>query len=241
MANIQFEAEIREGTGKGAARKARAAGKIPGVLYGEGAVPVTLQVERKAAERIIRHMEARNVMADLVVQEGGKKQSAVKVLLKEIQSDPISGTPIHLDFYRIRMDRALAMDIPIRLLGSAAGVEKGGILEQELREIHIEALPDRIPEAIEVDISALEMRHSIFVKDLTIPDGVKVVEDMDRVVVSVLAPRVEEEAAPAAEAETAEAAEPEVISEEKTEERRKKKEEEQKTEEKKKEGAAKKE
>lgn len=228
MEKIQFTAETREETGKGAARRLRSSGFIPGILYGAGTEPCSIKVEKKSAENIIRKLESHNVMADLILQRGENKTETIKTLVKDIQADAIRGDVLHLDFYRIRMDEAIRMEVPIHITGTAPGLEKGGILEQELREIVVQALPDKIPSSIVVDVSKLDIGDAIVVKDISLPEGIEVVEAGERTIVTILAPKVEkvEEAAPVEGAvEAAEApVEPEVISEKEAAERRKEKE-----------------
>ncbi|MDD3726354.1 MAG: 50S ribosomal protein L25 [Candidatus Ratteibacteria bacterium] len=226
MDKVQFNAEEREGKGKGVARKLRASGFIPAVLYGPGYEPTQLKVEKKSAEDIIRKLESHNVMADIIIKKG-KGQEAVKTILKDVHMDPIRGDILHMDFYRIRMDHTVRMNVSIHLTGEAPGIANGGILEQELRELQVQAMPDRIPSMIEVDISHLNIGDAVLVKDIVLPDGVSAVDDPEKVVVTILAPKVEEvkvaeEGAEAAVSETA--AEPEVISQKEAEERRKEKE-----------------
>ncbi len=228
MDKIQFTAEMREGTGKGAARKLRAAGFIPGILYGAGNEPCSIKVEKKSAENIIRKLESHNVMADLILKTEKGKPETIKTLVKDIQIEPIKMDVLHLDFYRIRMDQAVRMEVAVHITGTAPGLEQGGILEQELREIEVQTLPDKIPSSIEVDVSKLGIGDAIAVKDIILPEGVEVIEEGERTIVTILAPKVEkvEEAAPAEGAvEAAEApAEPEVISEKEAADRRKEKE-----------------
>ncbi|MCM8768576.1 MAG: 50S ribosomal protein L25 [Candidatus Omnitrophica bacterium] len=223
MEQIQFQAEVREGTGKGVARKLRQAGFVPGILYGPGEKPVPLKVEGKGATVIVRHLRAHNVMADLIILRPDGQQE-VKTILKDVQIDPLTGALLHLDFYRVRMDRAVVMEVPIQLVGESTGVKQGGILEQELREVRVEALPKDIPQSVNVDITNLGIGHALLVKDLKLPEGVRVLEEEEKVVVAVLAPAKEEPVATTEEVAPA-ATEPEVISEEKAEERRKMKEE----------------
>lgn len=226
MDKIQFNAEEREGKGKGVARKLRASGFVPAIIYGPGYEPSLLKVEKKSAEGIIRKLESHNVMADIVIKKGKKKET-VKTILKDIQMDPIRGDILHLDFYRIRMDHTVRMGVAIHLVGEAIGVEKGGILEQELRELQVQALPEKIPSMIEVDISKLDIGHAILVKDIVLPEGIVAVDNPDKVVVTVIAPKAEklEVTEEGAEVLVTEApTEPEVISEKETAERRREKE-----------------
>jgi len=228
MDKIQFTAETREGKGKGVARKLRTSGFIPGILYGAGHEPCSIRIEKKSAENIIRKLESHNVMADLMLKEGKGKPEAIKTLVKDIQMDAIKGDVLHMDFYRIRMDQQVRMGVAVHLIGLAPGVEQGGILDQEIRELQVQALPDKIPSKIEVDVSALVIGSSLTVKDIILPEGVSTVEEAERIVVAVLAPKAEKVEEEAAEAETAAAeataAEPEVISEKEAAERRREKE-----------------
>jgi len=221
MEEIKFQGELREKTGKGVARQARRSGFIPGVLYGQKDKPVSIKVEKKSAERIIRRIESRNVMADLVLKKDGKVQ-IIKTIVKEIQIEPITGEILHLDFYRMRMDKPILIGVPVYFVGESVGVKEGGVLEQELREVKVEALPKDIPEKIEVNIAELKIGDTVFARDLKLSEGVKLAEEGERVVLSVLAPMKEEEVVKVAEEVEAE---PEVISEEKAEERRRMKEE----------------
>jgi len=227
MEKIQFTAETRDGKGKGAARKLRTSGFIPGVLYGAGHESCLIRVEKKSTENIIRKLESRNVMADLLLKKGKGKPETIKTLVKDIQIDSIRGDVLHMDFYRIRMDQEVRMGVAVHLVGLAPGVEQGGILEQEIRELQVQALPDRIPAMIEVDVSALVIGSSVTVKEIILPEGVSAVEEAEKIVVTVLAPKVEkvEEVAAEETAVTEETVtEPEVISEKEAAERRKEKE-----------------
>jgi len=225
MAKIEFTAEIREGKGKKITRKLRKNDYIPAILYGYGIEPLLLKLKRKETERIIRHLESHNVMGDLLIEKNGKKEK-VKVVLKEVQVDPLKERILHLDFYQIRMDKPITLTVPLHFTGEAQGIEKGGILDEEMREIMIECLPKDVPEFIKVDISSLDIGDSLLVKDIKTDEKIKILEDEDKVVVSILAPKaveVEEVEEEKEEEEVQE--EPEVITEEKAEERRKEKEE----------------
>ncbi len=227
MDKIQFAAETRDGKGKGVARKLRTSGFIPGILYGAGHEPCPIRVEKRSAENIIRKLESHNVMADLMLKAGKDKADTIKTLVKDIQIDALSGDVLHMDFYRIRMDQQVRMGVSVHLVGLAPGVEQGGILDQEIRELQIQALPDKIPSKIEVDISGLSIGSSLTVKDIVLPEGVSAVEEAEKIVVAVLAPKaekVEEEATAETAAAEAGAAEPEVISEKEATERRREKE-----------------
>lgn len=195
-------------------------------------VPVILSLKKKTTEKIIRHLESHNVISTLILKHNGAEEK-IKTLLKDIQIDPIRADVIHLDFYRIRMDKPIRMRVPIHLKGTAAGLEQGGILEHELRELEIQALPDRMPEQIEIDVSSMNIGDAIFVKDIKLADGLEIIDAPEKTIISLLAPKVVKEEVPEQEAagEVAtevkeEVAEPEVITQQKVEERRKEKEKE---------------
>ncbi|MCM8818285.1 MAG: 50S ribosomal protein L25 [Candidatus Omnitrophica bacterium] len=220
MKKVIFSAEIREGKGKGHARKLRMNGYIPGIIYGPGINPIPIKLEKIKTEKIIKHLSSHNVMAEISLKKNGD-QEKIAVILKDIQVDPIKNEILHLDFYKLSSDKSLIMEIPIIIKGKSLGEEKGGILEHELREIKVEGLPDKLPESIEVDISNLDIGHAILVKDINVPEEIKILEDPDKVVLTILKPKeiVEEEKVE----EVIE--QPTVITQEKVEERRKEKEE----------------
>ncbi|MCM8766568.1 MAG: 50S ribosomal protein L25 [Candidatus Omnitrophica bacterium] len=226
MEKIVFIAEVREGKGKGFARKLRSKGYIPGILYGPDIDPIPLKLEKKTNEKIIFHLTSHNIIAEMKLKKNGDEQT-IQVVLKDIQTDPIKDEIIHLDFYKLSSERPVILEIPVVIKGKSIGEEKGGILEQELREIKLEGLPGNIPEKIEIDIKNLDFGHAILVKDIKVPDGVKILEDEKKVVVTVLRPK--EGIAEEVKVEEIQE-EPKVISQEKVEERRKEKEQAEKKE-----------
>jgi len=191
--------EVREATGKGAARKLRATGRIPGVCYGQSqAQPITL--DPRALDRLIRQSTAGvNTLIDLKV-EGGGNFDGKKVLLKEMQRDPVTSAPLHADFLAVDLAHTIDVAVPIRISGIAPGVTMGGgILDQVLREVHLECLPDSIPEEIIADVAQLEIGMSIHIRDLSLPEDVKLLSDGDLSVVSVATPKAVEEEVPVEE------------------------------------------
>ncbi len=216
MADNALAIEVRENTGKGVARKLRAAGRIPGVFYGKklSATPITL--DPHVLERALKKSDAgMNTLFDVQIQGGGELQGKV-VLVKDLQRDPVTGSFLHADLYAVDLEQALQVSVPLHVTGKAPGVEMGGILDQALREIELSCLPTAIPREIQVDVSGLNLGDSIHIRDLGLPEGVDLVSDPDLSVVSVVAPRATEEEAAAEEAaegeapaaEAAEAAEP---------------------------------
>jgi large subunit ribosomal protein L25 len=211
--------EAREATGKGAARRLRAAGRIPAVLYGRGRDSLALALDPRALDRILRTGGA-NTLLDLTV-EGHPEVKDTVALVKELQRDPLRGSILHADLYAVDLTRAVTVDVPVHLVGKPRGLDFGGILEHTLREIALECLPRAIPEAIEVDVSQLEVGDVLHVRDLVLPEGVSLVTEPDLGVVHVALPQAEptpeEAAAAAAPAEGAAPAAAEATTPEKSE------------------------
>lgn len=208
MADVVLKGQIRSGLGKQAARKLRRQRLIPGIVYGGAAGPVPVTVNPLDLAKVLGTGAGENVLITLSLQGEGERSTTV--ILKELQRDPVRGEPLHADFLEIFMKRKIKVQIPLQLVGEPIGLKtKDGFLEQHLRELTVECLPGAIPGQIQVDVSHLDLGDSIHVRDLTITEGLRVLEDGARAVVSVLAPRavVEEEAAPVEE----KPAEPEVV------------------------------
>jgi large subunit ribosomal protein L25 len=189
-------AEVREGKGKGVARKLRAAGRIPAVLYGRGKESRSLTLDPHALERLLRASDAgMNTLIDLRV--AGPEAKGQVVLVKELQRDPVRGVPLHADLYQVDLETSIDVSVPIHLVGQPRGVElHDGILDHSLRELEIACLPRAIPESFEVDVSELEIGDTLHVRDLALPEGVELRSDADLSVASVVAARVVEEETP---------------------------------------------
>ncbi|HUP45927.1 MAG TPA: 50S ribosomal protein L25 [Thermoanaerobaculia bacterium] len=216
MAELTLEVVRREGRGTGVARKLRAAGKIPAVVYGGHRDPVAIEVDRKSVSDLVQKSD-HGVRSIFLLKLAGTDQQR-HAMIKDIQIDPISRKMTHIDFVRIIMDEVVRVNVPIHLNGTAIGVKEGGLLDFQVRELHVECLPNAIPDTIEVDISELGHHDYLRVGDLKAPEGVKVLDDRDRVVVGVTHAKAEI-SAEAAEVEAAEAPlEPEVIKKGKAEE-----------------------
>ena len=208
MERHSIEAELRTKTGKGAARQIRRSGLIPGVVYGRGNDPRAIKVDPQNIEKLLLS----NAIFDLTfVGEDGKEDEAV-VIIKDYQKDVIKRNLLHVDFQFISMDEKITVSVPMHLEGEAAGVRDGGVLQQLLREIEIDALPAEIPEEITIDISELEVGESLSVADLELPEGIDLITGSDEVIVTVVTPTelIEEDE----EEEEEEFLEPEVIGEE---------------------------
>jgi large subunit ribosomal protein L25 len=192
VADNVLSAEAREGVGKGVNRKLRAAGRIPGVIYGKKRDPQAIHLDPTALEKLLRGSGAGlNTLIDLSV--GGRTDT---VLVKELQRHPVKGAFWHVDFYQVDLTRKITVSVPLHFVGKARGVEFGGILDHPLRELEVECLPRAIPEFVEVDVSALEIGQAIHVSDLALPEGVEVKTDGALAVASVVLPAAEVEAAP---------------------------------------------
>jgi large subunit ribosomal protein L25 len=204
MAEYKLAAEPRSETGKGPARRARRAGRVPAVLYGHGMDPVHLYVDARDMGFAMRTDAGANVLLDLQV---GKQRHLA--LPREIQRHPIRGSLIHVDFLAVRRGEKVTVSVRVHIVGEAPGVREGGIADQDLYQLNVEAEVTRVPESIEVDISGLNLGDVLRVSDVTPPSGVTILDDPDASVVSVVAPAAvaAEEAAEAEEAEGAEAAE----------------------------------
>jgi len=229
-----LEATVRDSFGKNEARRTRAAGRVPAVVYGssgqdsgdanKAATPIS--VEPKALLRILHSESGANTLISLKL--AGAKDA--RVLVKEYQLDPVTHQILHADFYRIAMDRVLRLTVPVTVKGEAPGVkQQSGILEFVHRIVEVECLPADIPEHIEVNVGELMLHQGIRVRDVPVNPKVKLVDDGDMMLVHVIMPKAEEAPAPAegaaAAATTATApAEPEVIKKGKKDEDEEKKE-----------------
>jgi large subunit ribosomal protein L25 len=201
----QLAVETRAGSGKGHARKLRAAGRIPAVCYSPGAGSTSIQLDPKELDRLLHKSSAgMNTLIDL---RGGGLDGKV-VLVKELQRDPVMGILLHADLFAVDVDKAIEVKVPVRIVGTPLGVTfGGGILDFPLREIEVLCLPRAIPEELPVEVGTLQVGDSIHVRDIALPAGVELVSDPELSVVSVVLPAKEEEAAPV-ETVTVEGAEP---------------------------------
>jgi large subunit ribosomal protein L25 len=190
MAEVQLKAAKRDGRGKGAARQARMAGKVPAVLYGRQLDPVAIEVDRRAFVAALNTDAGMNVLLD--IQLDG---NSVTALTKDLQVDPVAGTVLHADFIRVDVTQAVEVSVPVHTVGEAPGAKEGGVVDQTLHEVTISVRPDQVPEAIEADISSLNIGDTLRVGDLTLEGRFEILSDPEEVVLSVTAPISEEELA----------------------------------------------
>ena len=192
-----LNAEVRSGRGKGFARRLRRGGRIPGVVYGEGggsggSGALAVSVEPEAVSRVLHSEAGANTLIGLTV--GDRDGDSDKVLIKDYQVDPISHRLLHVDFYRVAMDKVITVTVRIDLTGEAEGVKvQGGLIDFVQREVAVACLPSEIPEHIEVDVSPLTIGQGIRLKDLLEGVSWQPVSDPETLIVHVIAPRLETE------------------------------------------------
>lgn len=215
MAEVTLEVIRREQTGKEVAKKLRREGKVPAVVYGGHKEPVAITVDRKAVTELVTKSE-HGIRSVFLLKMAGSDQQR-HAMIKEITIDPISRKMKHIDFVRVVMDEMIKVTVPVHINGTAIGVKEGGLLDWQVRELHIETLPTSIPDTIEVDVTELGSHDYLRVKDLKMPEGSRVLDDPERVVVGVTHAKAEVLPETVAEAAAA-VAEPEVIKKGKPEE-----------------------
>jgi len=186
MEVIKILAERRNDVGKGVARKLRAGGKLPGVIYGPDVDPFPVAVDAKEFSTMMRIQGGAGKLIDLTVNG---EETPRKVILRELQRDPVSGVFEHVDLYQVSMKKKLIMTARITLVGISEGVKLGGILQSIIRELDIACLPMDIPDRVELDVSALEIGDSIHVRNINI-DKVDILTNPERTVVTVVPPTV---------------------------------------------------
>lgn len=200
-----LKAALREETGKGAAHRLRQAGKIPGVIYGEKQANICL--DAREVQKFF-NINGYSQLITLRLEQKGKAED-LPVLVKEVQYDPIKGTPLHYDFFQVSMKQKVVVKVPVVLVGEEKRVNDGAVLETVLYEVEVSCLPADIPSKIEVDVSGLTVNNSITIADLQAPAGVEFVTPAHEAVVVALAPRTEAEPEQAAPAEAAPQQQPE--------------------------------
>jgi len=207
MEEILIKAERRQEIGKGKVRRLRREGLLPAVIYSKGKA-THIKLQKKEIGRLISLGLGEHALLKIQLDNGGDTSRDHNVLIKDYQTDPVTDELLHVDFIEVSLKEKISLMVPIIVTQEPAGVKKGGIMEQHLREIEVECLPTQIPEAIEVDAGHIEIGHSLHVSDLRPPEGVRILTDPEEVVLTVLEPKVEEEVAPPAEEE---AVEPELV------------------------------
>ncbi len=205
MGHISLNAQERSEFGDGPARRLRRQGFVPGVVYQPGGPSLALSLPDRELRRALA--EGRTAVIDLTIDGSGARP----VLLKDWHLDPVRGNVLHVDFQEVDLTVEVEAPVDLVLVGVAAGVKEGGVLDQTVREIVVRALPDTLPDHLEIDVSELDIGSSASVADITAPRGVTIVTEPEIVVASVVAPSVEVEPEPEeVEEELAEGEEPPV-------------------------------
>ncbi len=207
MEAIELKACVRKETGKGPARRFRKKGLTPAVFYGRGEEAIHLSVNVTDLSKIIK-TKKENIFIKLLIE--GEKRLEKLTMIKELQIEPVSRRFYHADFYEIRMDHKLTVDIPLRFVGTPIGIENGGELQHLKRDMKVSCLPSALPDFIDVDVSGLDIGSSIKIQDLQVPDGVEVLDpgDVGVAIVAFAKVSVPEEEAAEGEAAEGEAAAP---------------------------------
>lgn len=203
---MNIEVQPREETGKNANRRSRGRGKIPAVVYGGGKESVSIEVDRKTLVDTMKGHAGENPI--FLLKLGDKERHA---MIRNMQIDPLSRQVIHIDFQRVLMDQKVKVAVPVELVGTAVGVKvDGGLLDFVTREVHVECLPGDIPKHLEADVTNLHIGQHFEARELKIPEGVVLLDEPEKVIVSVGHGKLEAEPAEGT-------AEPEVIKKTKAE------------------------
>ena len=195
MDTIQLDGKSRNKTGKGASRRLRSTGRLPAIFYGPEAEPIMLSIDYPDLVKSLKGRPPENVIFDLRIDSNGSSQSK-KVMIKEIQRDPVNRDYLHVDFCEISMAKEIEASIPLQLVNAAIGVTKGGMIEHTRRELTVVCLPKDLVDAIEIDVSGLDIGDTLHVGDIALPPGLSSAEAGDLTVATVVAPTItaEEEA-----------------------------------------------
>jgi large subunit ribosomal protein L25 len=181
---IELKAKTREGKGKGAARKLRAANNIPAIVYGAKVDPVKVSVDIPTFDKVIRENGSSGLFFNLAI-DGGKKKM---VMLKDFQMDPFGLRYLHVDFHEIDMDYEVTVSVPVDTEGESAGVKEGGMLQIIRRELDVVCKPQDTPESICIDVSALEIGDAVHVEDIDLGDAVEIPHEVNFTVVTIVPP-----------------------------------------------------
>jgi len=208
MLQIDLSASVRGEFGKGAMHRLRNDGKTPAILYGQGTDPIALQLETKILYQELLNLQRRNVVVTLSLDDGATHH----VIVKDVQTDPVRDSLIHADFQKIDIEKAKQFVVPVEFVGSAKGIDLGGMLVIERNTVVLEGVPLDIPDSCQIDVSELVIGDQIMFDALELPENVVMISDKDQVCVKVNVlsqERTEDDLEEEAEAETETAAEAE--------------------------------
>lgn len=187
---VEFTVNPKVGQGKGPARQTRAAGMVPGIVYGYNQSPAMVSFEERELVRALSTPAGRNVFLRLKCEDPSLNGS--RALVKELQVHPLKRRFIHADFFKLDPDRAIHATVPVKLVGTSIGVKLGGIMQVALREIPVLCKPDDLPEHIEVDVSNIKIGHSIHIGEISAPEGVEFLVGAKMAICAVISPSDEE-------------------------------------------------
>jgi large subunit ribosomal protein L25 len=207
MEKILVKADKRAEKGKGGARSLRRQGVLPAVVYGEGSESSPIKVESRQMEKLIMSGVGEHALITIEMKDKKGKKGEHPVLVKDYQIDPVTDELLHVDFIKVSLKKVVKVTVPLFMTKEPVGVKMGGILQNLIREIEVECLPTQIPDKIEFDAESIDIGNSIHVSDVTPPEGVKIITDLAAVILTVSAPKIEEEVVEAEE----EGAEPELV------------------------------
>ncbi len=187
MEILELHAEKRQSTGKGASHTLRRGGRVPAVLYGPDTQPVSLTVNEHEIATLLKNAKSSQQLIKIDTGDG-EQYSA---MIKELQTKPVTGRFLHVDFYKVDMNRKIRVRVPVIVKGKSIGVEMGGLLQIIRRRLEVLCLPLEIPESIEIDITNLDIGDSVHVEDIPLQDGIEIPADVNFTVITVLAPKKE--------------------------------------------------
>jgi large subunit ribosomal protein L25 len=202
MKSVPLKAFPRTQKRRGPVKQLRTNGRVPATIYGRQSAPQNLEVSAREISDLIHHHVSENLLVDLSIENDARAKRLA--LVQEVQHHPIDGKVLHVDFHEVAENEKVTVQVPVETTGEAAGVKNnGGVLEHVLFKLKVRCLPKDLPEQILIDVSALEIGKSIHIGEVKAPEGVEIMGDKKTTVVSVAAPRAEEEAAPAVEGKAA--------------------------------------
>ena len=190
MEFIELKDNVRTERKKGPARRLRAAGKMPAVLYGPGAETMALSIDAADLEKAIKNKSGSQVFLNLVIDDGDIKNKTA--MIKELDIHPVSREMVHADFYEIAMDRKIRAMAPVTVTGKSIGVENGGMLQIIRRELEVLCFPNKMPEEIQIDITDLDMGDSVHIEDIAVEEGIEFPHDVNFTVLTILSGRTTE-------------------------------------------------
>lgn len=205
--HVKLQAKKREAAGSGAAKRLRRDGIVPAVIYGATQDNYSIQVNAREFSSLLKQTSADNFLVDLQIE--GAKEKTKLAMVQDMHQDPLSGAILHVDFHAVNENEPITATVPIELLGEAAGVKEGGLLDQQLYSIEVHCLPTALPDGFEADISQLAIGDALHIKDLDVPEGVEFTLDGDVMIASIAEPRLAEDE----DEEVAAEGQPEVIGE----------------------------